>query len=132
MSITVEWDNLEQTMIRLTVSPGWTWADFDAGVDQTFALLHTVHHKVVVLVCAPHEDSMRVPTNAAIYWWRFLRTRWKGHHYIVFVNLRPYGKAIYHMFARVIPSLPNHMFFASTLDEARQIAAERLAVHETL
>jgi hypothetical protein len=49
MPITVDWDNLQQTIILFTYNRPWTWREFDAAVEQTLALVNTVDHKVDII-----------------------------------------------------------------------------------
>jgi hypothetical protein len=49
MSISVEWDNAEQTTILFTYQRPWNWNEFDAAVEQSLAYLDMVQHPVDVI-----------------------------------------------------------------------------------
>jgi hypothetical protein len=49
MTITVEWDNPQQTAVLFTYNRPWTWGEFDVAVEQTLALASAVNHKVDVI-----------------------------------------------------------------------------------
>ena len=49
MTITVAWDNPQQTAVLFTYNRPWTWSEFDTAVEQTLAFASAVDHKVDVI-----------------------------------------------------------------------------------
>ncbi len=65
MSITVEWDNPEKTIVRVTFAGRWTWAEFYEFVTkQVQPLIRTVDHTVDVI--SDFRDSGPLPLGPAI------------------------------------------------------------------
>jgi hypothetical protein len=49
MPITIAWDNPQQTVVLFTYQRPWTWAEFDAAVEQTLTFASAVDHRVDVI-----------------------------------------------------------------------------------
>jgi hypothetical protein len=130
MGITVHWDNAEKTMIRFALSGDWTWTEFDIGVTETFAMIDSIQYRVAVVIYSLDSPRVYSPPNAMKYLWRFMRTRWQGYNLIVLVGPMPYAKSLYHIFARLIPAVPQYITFADTLEDGRRKAAEWLVARE--
>ena len=64
MSLQVEWDNAEKTVIRITYANKWTWSDFYEANRAAVALMNTVCHPVHLL--ADFRQSTCLPIGGAI------------------------------------------------------------------
>ncbi len=61
MSVSVTWDNDQQTILRFQFAECWEWNDFQAAIQDSQVLLATVGH--IVDVIADFQDSRLVPTE---------------------------------------------------------------------
>jgi hypothetical protein len=64
MSITVDWDNAEQTIIRQIYQRHWQWDEFFEAADQTRAMVKTVSHQVDII--ADFLNSGPLPLGPAM------------------------------------------------------------------
>ncbi len=58
MPITVAWDNESKTIIRIDRTQPWSWADFDRGVDESYALMCSVDHPVYTINVISPDDKL--------------------------------------------------------------------------
>lgn len=130
MGFTMDWDNAEHTMIQVAITGMWTWQEYDAALNELYAMLDTINHAVAVLVYPADGVRIQLPSDAPIRLWQSLQARWKGRHYLVLVRSLHRGNVLYNLFSRLLPSMRGHVLFANTLEEARRVAAEKLAAHE--
>ncbi len=49
MSINVQWDNLDRTVVMIDFHRPWTWKEFDSAIEQMLNLFNSVNHRVDVL-----------------------------------------------------------------------------------
>jgi hypothetical protein len=61
MSIKVEWDNDEKTIIRWTFSDPWLWEDFRAAYERSHAMIASVAHTVHILADA--REGSNIPAG---------------------------------------------------------------------
>lgn len=61
MSVSVTWDNDQQSIIRFQFADGWEWNEFHAAVQDAQDLLATVGH--VVDIIADFQHTPFVPTE---------------------------------------------------------------------
>jgi hypothetical protein len=50
MTVTLDWDNAEKTILRLTLADGWEWEDLHVVLPVGFSLMQSVDHTVHILV----------------------------------------------------------------------------------
>ncbi|GAB4573161.1 MAG: hypothetical protein Kow0077_14710 [Anaerolineae bacterium] len=84
MSILVEWDNEDQTAIRLGYENTWNWRDHFIALDAVNTLLCTVDHPVDLILDL--ERSMPLPESTAWHVTRpqvRLHENWSGRTVII-------------------------------------------------
>lgn len=64
MPITATWDNAEQTIIRVTFLPEWTWSEFFALSAQIKTLLDMANHRVCII--ADMRSTSLIPTGLSL------------------------------------------------------------------
>jgi len=64
MTIEVQWENEEHTVVLLQFKGAMTWREYDEGVDKTYALMRTVDHKVDVI--SYMHPTVKLPKGDAI------------------------------------------------------------------
>jgi hypothetical protein len=118
MSISVDWDNDERTIIRWTFSDPWVWADFRVGYERSHALMESVEHTVHIL--ADVREGTKVPVGNIMSNVRMLITRYPsnlGIHVGVSQNLlvRVMGQTV----GRLLPKgIGNGVYAVETMEEA--------------
>ena len=50
MSIEIQWDNPEQTIIRLELKRSWTWEELDQAIHEADKLITSVNHMVHIII----------------------------------------------------------------------------------
>jgi hypothetical protein len=70
MYLTTEWDNPEQTILRVTYHPGWGWVDMEKNAAVERGFLDSVNHKVDMIAdfrgtVLPPGAIIRLPQIAA-------------------------------------------------------------------
>ena len=65
MSLPVAWDNQAQTVLRIDLAGQWGWKEYDAAIDEAYAMIREVDYTVDVIIdlsdCAafPQIQSLR-------------------------------------------------------------------------
>lgn len=50
MGIVIQWDNPEQTVIRLELKRGWAWGELDDAIHEADKLITSVDHTVHIII----------------------------------------------------------------------------------
>lgn len=61
MTITVEWDNEAQTVLRYTFASPWTWEEYQMAIQQAWDMAGTVDHPTDTITDLSH--SRLLPDN---------------------------------------------------------------------
>lgn len=130
MDVKLEWDNPEKTMIRFAIAGSWSWESFDAALDELTAMFDSANRPVAVLLYPADGVRIKMPPDTPTRFLHILRTRMKRQNYLILVRTMPYGKVLYNVFAKLMPSIVGRVSFVNSLEEARRVAAEKLAAHE--
>jgi hypothetical protein len=124
MPITVEWDNPEKTVVRMTMIGKWTWDEAYAGAAEGYALLESVDYEVGVILdmTQTHHTPDRAITNAQA----MIKRRHPRTGLTVFVRANTLFTTMWNIFSRLYTVLAHkqNSVFAQTLDEARAILAK--------
>ncbi len=125
--IKVEWYNPEKTIILQKREPGWTWADFDAAVDQYAALVRSVDHRVAIICdCL---DAPNPPSSSALGHYR-RAAELKPENLVLMVIVSPGGflKMMGEVFTRAAPGEREFLQFVHTMKAAEALCAEVLGL----
>ena len=116
MSISVEWDNEQHTIVRWIFDRRWTWDEFSAAQKESNQLLEKVDHPVDVI--GDLRNSSGLPANALTAYRGFVNTTVENLDLIVLVGAGRFVKAMVTVFVRVMPGkVPGtHFVFADTLE----------------
>ena|SRR6266496_6255993 len=117
MSISVVWDNSDQTILRWDFSGHWDWKAFLTAQQQTIDFMKGVSQTVHVIVDA--SQSPRLPAGALGYFHNFRRSETPNTGLVVLVGMNALVKAAVTMFLRIFPSDWGTVIFARTVQEAR-------------
>jgi hypothetical protein len=123
MSIKIVWDNDEKTVVRYIFDKQWTWPEFFTAKAEAYALIGSVKHPVGIIMDAPPE--VKLPPNTLTHSRNALRNKHPNTRVIAFVLTHSFVRSMIHIFMKVAPGSTD-LHIVSTLEEARQVVAERL------
>jgi deoxyribose-phosphate aldolase len=117
-SITVVWDNPEQTVVRIDFKRGWTWPAFDFALDDAARLVESVANEVDVIF-----NLRRGPQMPVDYVFSHLRHMLRqlpdNTGCLVVVDGDTTTRALMSVFYRPIVGAGPAIVFLSSLEEAR-------------
>lgn len=127
MSVTVEWDNPEQTIIHYDLGSNWTWEELRKVMLETWPLI--TERKVIVdgYMTSQHQH---MPPNAMMHLRTITQSRPLNTGVMVLVGANSMMKNMITTFMNIY----NNMFqretplaFAETVEEAREIIRQKKA-----
>src|SRR3954464_1167446 len=121
MSIEVNWDNEEKTIIQYVYEGRWTLQDFDDARAKAAKLEETVTHRVDVIIDV--RKSSLVPTGTISRGKQVMTTTPSSHPNegtAVIVGAGPLVRSIYDVVNKVYPDIVRRrgFRFARSMDEA--------------
>ena len=124
MSVQVEWDNPEQSILRYIFDDGWTWEDFFAAREEALRLIDERGAEVGVIIHMP--EHVRIPPNLITHA-RSLAGRVHENTVMVMVVMsNHFLRVMLQTLRKISPQADSRMHMAQTLDEARATLNERL------
>lgn len=124
MSITVSWDDEENTAIRHDYDLQWDWDEFNTAISQTVAMMEGVQRRVDIICnvlntkIPPSSDYILHGRRALI-----LLNRWLGN--IAVVSTSTLVFAMINAFVRIYPEWRGRFIVVKTPEEARAALAQR-------
>ncbi|MEZ4668735.1 MAG: hypothetical protein R3E39_12555 [Anaerolineae bacterium] len=119
MSITVDWDNPEKTVIRFKYDGSWTLTDYFAANEQSVGMMDNVDHKVHIII---DVTESKILPNGVISQGRSAANRGKHHNQgtVMIVGANGLIRGMFDIFKKLYGRNfdVNGYAFASTLDEA--------------
>ncbi len=126
--VTIRWDDAAQTVIVFAFDDGWTWDEFLLVLQDAYAMIDTVEHRVAFVSFATTPSMALTPTT--IYRLaELVKGRHKRHAGTVIVSHSPVIKQAYHMLVRAFPGTRDTYHIADDIDAAREIAYDLLSPH---
>lgn len=122
MAITVEWDNLEQTVLRLTFIGGWNWNELFRAIDVAEAMSMQRLAKVDAIIDLSDAETLPAglvldPTFRANA--QKLARRATGQHgRIIVVGATPWMASLYNMFRGLLGERVGRVAFSQSIPEA--------------
>lgn len=125
MPVTVEWDNDDKTVVRMEMTGRWSWEEAFAGSERGYNLLESVPYEVGVII--DFSRSAGLPPNAITHAKGMIQRRHSRTGLTVFVGANAVFMSLWGIFSRVYAlfAQKQNSVFASTIDEARAILAQR-------
>jgi hypothetical protein len=117
MSITVQWDNQEHTLLRWDFVEPWDWDDFLAAQKASNDLISSVPHTVHII--GDVSRSHHLPTGAIARFRTYKRDDPPNAGRVVIVGASTYIRTIVETFRGMFPKTGGNFTFANSLDEAR-------------
>ena len=104
--IIVEWDNVEETIIRWTFPKKWAWTEFYKAINQNTTLVTSVTHKVDMII--DMRDTNTLPSNVLTQTGISMQTSPFNIGLIVVVGVHPLIRATFNNFRRINQALMNY------------------------
>lgn len=111
MPIDVDWDDAEQTIIRMDFSLPVSWEMFDTGIDRVVQLADSVNHRVDLL---GNAGTVPMPPGSPI---PHMQRAFK----MIPVNIGLIVSPTLNPFARAILSTVAHMYVGSRFQPAKSL-----------
>lgn len=119
MSINVQWDKEQQTILRWDFMGVWDWDDFLAAQKQSNNLINSVAHTVDII--GDVTQSYHLPPGAIGRFRTYRRDDPKNTGQVVVVGASVYIRTMVDIFRGMFPNTGGNFTFANSLDEARSI-----------
>jgi len=117
MSVHVQWDNEEKTILLWSFEGRWTWGEYDDALKSTNTLLESVEQKVDFIYDVRHMSILPadVVTRFKMY---YLKKPEKSRLYLV-VGVDSYLRLLWDTFTSLPYARHLKAFYFETLDDAR-------------
>ncbi len=123
MPIQVVWDNESKTVIRFDFSKQWDWEEFWTAVRQSDTMMTAMPYRVDLI--ANFEGSASPPLGALGQFKRAIQEMAPSRSIVLIVPGSLLIDLLTSTFMRIYPTLGRNLTVASSVEEARQILAER-------
>jgi hypothetical protein len=123
MSITVQWDNEEKTIIRYDFTGNWDWVEFRERAKEASALTRSVEHRVDSI--SNFLPGTHIPKDAFIHFRRVMSDAPKNRGVNVIVGASQFIRVLVTVFSRIYKTLGERLIIADSLEDARVILAKR-------
>lgn len=131
MAIELYWDNEDETVMHCIFSKGWTWDEMFQTLDKIKKVTSNRTDEVGAIidvtggVSVPGGSIFNADTrNKAM---KMLKMSEDGKGPMVILGANGFIKTIYNAFSTLDKRAQSDVYFAETLDEARDLLADRLA-----
>ncbi len=119
MSISVQWDNDNQNVIRYDFSGRWDWDSYERALEQGFAMTEGVEHEVHMLIHL--QRGATLPEGAMIYLKDTLAALPANQGLVVVAGGDKSARTTIAMFKRINKGLGKRLAVANDLKEARSL-----------
>jgi hypothetical protein len=121
VSIRIEWDNAEQTILLHTYSGKWTLDDYAAAAHQAYSMVAAADHAVDFIIDLSQSDDPPMKITAAAI--RMTELRHPLQRRVVMIGVTHFMMMLFEGGKRLMPHLTQEVYFAKTQDEARALLA---------
>lgn len=97
--IIVEWDNVEKTILMVSICEDWSWADMYQAIDDINRLLDTVAYPVYTIMDFTH--ATHIPDNALLNLKKLNRSHHPNQDKTAVIGLGFYGQNLINMFIQL-------------------------------
>lgn len=126
MTITLGWDNPEQTRILWTYGENWSWEDFHQCLDELDHMLHSAQPRLVDIIFDTQQSFP--PTKGPLMfseWSNAISRAPANLNMMVVCNGIPFALSMAKIYGKVIASKGRIMLTAPTVEDARRIIEQR-------
>ncbi len=121
MPVTMDWDNQERTIIRVTFEGKWDISDIHRMINKGVSMVETVHHKVDGIFDFTH--SIFSPKNLLSTVDRIESTHSPNDRMVIIVNANIYIRSIIKVARVLAPKTFAHLHFVTSIEAAYDIIA---------
>jgi hypothetical protein len=125
--INVKWDDDSQSIIRYDFGERWTWKDFFDSKVRADAMIDEAQHGNPVGVIFALPKNVMLPPNVISVTGNSFASRHPRAVLIVVVTESLFLKALWRTLNSIYPVVRSHGHLTDTLENARQVIANRLA-----
>lgn len=127
MAVEILWDNDEKTILRYQVNGRWTWDEFWSAFNQSLRMTDEVDHMVDFIFGDADIAIRSLPPGLLTQLGAVVRRRHPRAGTTVFLaSERSSVRTVWYRLAiKMYPRIGEKYAFATTLDEARALLAER-------
>lgn len=122
MPITVQWDNPEKTIIRVTFDGRWTHREFTTAVQQRRQLMESVTHHVDVIV--DMSGGQFIPTRMITTLVNLNRHIPANRRLLIYVRASRLFRVIVSTVVRIVPRAGQNVLFVDSISDAKAIIAK--------
>lgn len=119
MSITLHWDNEDQTIIRWDFDGRWDWTDMHSGEAEAQALCQDLHHTVDYILNM--EETRLMPKDAFPHLKALIRRCPDNTGIIAFAGSSLFIEMLVKTFSKFNLGLGDQFVFVDSLPEAREL-----------
>jgi hypothetical protein len=123
MTVTIEWDNDQKTVLLYQFRGAWTWEELRRAVDEGYARLDAVGYVVDAILDFSESDNF--PPNPLAHAREYTSTQHPLAGVTIFVGANALFRSLWAMFNRVYGLILRQkeevFLFADDLDEARDL-----------
>jgi hypothetical protein len=131
MAVTVVWDDVEKTILRMDFAGRWTWEEFQDAFAEFHATLDMVDYKVDTVINL--SESIAIPENAVSNFVKGVQQQHQNDSGLnVIVSKTIVIQVLWNVFNRVYAGFVKgvDIKLVSTLEEARKVIATSRALKE--
>ncbi len=122
MSITVQWDNPQKTVLNYTFSRGWTWEEYQAAIHEAVEMVDDLNYTVNMIIDL--SNSSLLPSNLLFNVRNSMQRSPKPYDLAVIVTTNRFVESIIDVLKTVYPQLGAKHPCVKNLEEARKMLAE--------
>jgi hypothetical protein len=128
MSILVQWDDPERTIIRFVYSGQWTFGDLFEAMQEARDMMDTVEHLVYGII--DMQDSKLMPNGVLSLGRNVTMRKHPNQGKSIVVGASGFTRTLYDVYRKVYRTTfdESAYAFASSLDEARLMLSPHAAV----
>lgn len=115
MSVTVQWDNDDKTILRYTFEGDWTWEEYFIELTQGREMMASVSHDVCVFNDMQHIT--RFPINFVSRAKGVITSRPDNTGLAIFLTTDRFFKILYNILGQIIPNVPTDYLMVATEEE---------------
>jgi hypothetical protein len=132
MSISVKWDNEEQTIIQYVFDGRWSWNDLYAALDKVKEMSGSVEHRVDAIINFSNADL--IPSGSIFSFdgkkhaQKLANKASESRGLIVIAGANSFIRGIYDAFRMLDRNISSGVYFTSTVKQARSLLLEQQAL----
>ncbi len=120
MSITIQWDNEDKTVLYQVIEGHWSWNDVYPILEQINSMMEEIDHKVTLIINM--QNSSMIPKGTLL---NIVKLRVETHpnvNRVIMVGARNFVQLLYNTLSRLYGQRGYSFTMVATLEEARTMA----------